>query len=348
LGDLLAADGVEFYGGGLLFRARFAPGAEGTGRVDSLVGGTPAELWTSRAALEANPDLRGVFEEYDRAVKEYPAKLEQYQTNAPQLLAKYNTDMKRAIKENKTPPRKPGPPRPPSLPSGLYNGMIAPLQPFAMRGVIWYQGESNAGRAGQYPTLFSALIADWRRAWGEGDFPFLFVQIAPFRNMKPEIREAQLQAWRNTSNTAMVVTTDCGDANDIHPTRKQPVGARLALAARALAYGEKIEYSGPVFDRMRVAGTNVLLSFTHTGGGLVARDGELKGFTLAGADSKFVPARAVIKGDTVVVTSEQVPQPVAARYGWADVPDVNLYNRAGLPASPFRTDAPEAGLPPAR
>ena len=226
----------------------------------------------------------------------------------------------------------------PSVPTVLYNSMIAPLLPYAMRGVIWYQGESNVGRERQYRTLFPAMIADWRRAWGEGDFPFLFVQIAPYSGMPPEIREAQLLSWQRTTNTAMAVTMDCGDANDIHPANKRPVGARLALAARALAYGEKIEYSGPVFDSMKVKGAKAILRFTHLGGGLASKDGALKGFTIADADKVFRPAIARIRGDTVVVSAKGVAQPVAVRYGWANVPEGNLFNRDGLPASPFRTD----------
>jgi len=223
-------------------------------------------------------------------------------------------------------------------PTVLFNGMIAPLLPYAIRGVIWYQGEANVRRERQYRSLFPATIADWRRAWGQ-ELPFLFVQIAPFREMTPELREAQLMVWQHTPKTAMVVTTDCGDAIDIHPARKQPVGARLALAARALAYGERIEYSGPVFQAVRVIGVNAALRFSHVGGGLVAQGGPLKGFTIAGADKVFHPARAEIRGKTVVVTSAAVPQPVAVRYGWANVPEGNLFNKAGLPASPFRTDA---------
>ena len=226
----------------------------------------------------------------------------------------------------------------PNAPTVLYNGMIAPLLPYAMRGVIWYQGENNVGRERQYQTLFPAMIADWRQAWGEGNFPFLFVQIAPFRANTPEIREAQLLTLQRTTNTAMAVTIDCGDANDIHPAHKQPMGARLALAARALAYGEKLEYSGPVFDSMKIEDASVVLHFTHLGGGLAAKDGELKGFTIAGADKVFHPAQAKIIGETVVVDSSAVPKPVAVRYGWANVPEGNLFNRAGLPASPFRTD----------
>jgi sialate O-acetylesterase len=216
--------------------------------------------------------------------------------------------------------------------------MIAPLQPYALRGVIWYQGEANVGRERQYRELFPALIADWRRAWGIGEFPFLFVQIAPHRDMTPEIREAQLLSWQRTTNSAVIVTIDCGDATDIHPANKEPVGARLALAARALAYGESIEYSGPVFQSLQVKDQEVILNFTHLGEGLVSRDGALRGFTIAGADKVFHRALAEIRGDTVVVRATEVKEPVAVRYGWANVPDGNLFNRAGLPASPFRTD----------
>ena len=222
-------------------------------------------------------------------------------------------------------------------PTILWNGMIAPLVPYAIRGVVWYQGESNVSREQQYRTLFPAMIADWRRAWGQ-DFPFLFVQIAPHHDMTPELRDAQLWSWQHTPKTAMVVTTDCGDANDIHPARKQPVGARLALAARVLAYGERLEYSGPVFDGKTVTGDKVTLKFTHAAGSLMAKGGPLKGFTIAGADKQFHPARAEVHGQTVVVTSDDVPQPVAVRYGWANVPEGNLFNKSGLPATPFRTD----------
>jgi len=223
-------------------------------------------------------------------------------------------------------------------PTVLYNGMIAPLQPYAIRGVIWYQGEANSPRAKQYQTLFPAMIASWRTAWDRGDFPFLFVQIAPYFDMTPEIREAQLLYWQRTPNTALAVTIDCGDANDIHPANKEPVGARLAFAARALAYGEQIEYSGPLYDSMKIEGANAVLKFKHLGGGLVAKDGALKGFVISGADKVFRPAQATIAGDTVVVTSSAVSQPIAVRYGWANVPEGNLFSVAGLPASPFRTD----------
>lgn len=224
----------------------------------------------------------------------------------------------------------------PSVPTVLHNAMIAPLQPYAIRGALWYQGEANNARPQEYRRLLPATIADWRRGWGQGDFPFLFVQIAPFKEMTPELREAQLQIWQETKNTAMVVTTDCGDAEDIHPADKRPVGERLALAARALAYGEALEYSGPVLAGATRAGAKAVVRFTHLGGGLVAPGGVLRGFELAGADGVFHPAVARITGETVEVSSEGVAAPQAVRYGWANVPDVNLFNAAGLPASPFR------------
>jgi sialate O-acetylesterase len=225
-----------------------------------------------------------------------------------------------------------------SVPGALYNGMIHPLQPYAMRGVIWYQGESNSGRSRDYRSLFPALIADWRRVWDQPNLPFLFVQIAPWRGMVPEVREAQLLTALHTPHTAVAVTLDVGDAQDIHPPHKQPVGERLALAARAIAYGEKLEFSGPVCSSAEFQDGRAILRFDHLGGGLVAPGGELQGFTIAGADKVFVPAHAVIEGDTLVVSAAGVKQPVAVRYAWANVPVGNLYNKAGLPASPFRTD----------
>lgn len=225
-----------------------------------------------------------------------------------------------------------------ATPGALFNGMIAPLAPYALRGVIWYQGESNSGRAKQYRTLLPALIADWRRLWGEGDFPFLFVQIAPWTGMNPEIREAQLLTMKRTPNTAMAVTLDVGDAKDIHPPQKQPVGERLALAARALAYGEQIEFSGPVFESAEFKDGRAVLHFSHVDRGLVAPGGQLEGFTVAGSDGVFHAATAKIAGQTVEVAAADVREPKAVRYAWGEAPTGNLFNRAGLPASPFRTD----------
>ncbi len=230
--------------------------------------------------------------------------------------------------------------------SDLYNGMIRPLVPFAIRGAIWYQGESNAGRAYQYRTLFPAMIKNWRDDWKQGDFPFLFVQLAPFMKIETEpkesawaeLREAQLLTSLQVPNTAQVVITDLGDQKDIHPKDKDPIGLRLALCAQALAHEEKVVYSGPVYADLKIEDKKILLSFKHLGGGLLAKGDKLAGFTIAGQDRKFVHADAVIAGDKVVVSSPLVADPVAVRYGWANYPVVNLYNREGLPATPFRTD----------
>lgn len=229
--------------------------------------------------------------------------------------------------------------------SNLYNGMLRPLMPYAIKGVIWYQGEANVDRAAQYKVLFPAMIKNWRDDWKQGDFPFLFVQLAPWDVPKkatwPELRDVQLWTSQNVKNTAMVVITDLGDREDIHPRIKDPVGARLALCARGLAYGEKLVYSGPEYSGMKIDGNKIVLSFKHVGAGLEAKGGPLTGFTIAGADDKFVDAQAEIVGDTVVVRSDKVENPVAVRYGWANFPVVNLWNRDGLPATPFRTAAPK-------
>jgi len=225
-------------------------------------------------------------------------------------------------------------------PSILFNGMINPLIPYAIKGTIFYQGEANDGRANEYRKLLPTLIADWRSLWAQGDFPFLFVQIAPFEGMSPEIREAQLLAWQETENTGMAVTIDCGDATDIHPAHKEPVGKRLALAARALAYGENIEYSGPVYKNMAIEGSTIRISFDHLADGLVAPGGVLEGFVIAGKDGVFKTALATIDNDTIVVSHPDIDTPGAVRYGWKNVASGNLFNTAGLPASPFRTDHP--------
>jgi len=311
------------------------------GILHSSVGGTPAEAWTSPDTYASNDALKYVKEGQEAAVKGYPTALERYNQSEAQLLQNWNAAVEKAKAEGKNPPRKPAAPVDPqkngSRPSALYNAMIAPLQPYAIRGAIWYQGEANSGRGKQYRTLFPAMIQGWRKAWGQGEFPFLFVQIAPHEGMSPEIREAQFLTTQTTPKTGMAVITDFGEATDIHPKHKEPVGQRLALAARAIAYGEKIEYSGPVFDSLKTDGAKAEVKFTHAGG-LTAKDGELKGFTIAGEDKKFVPAKAEIHGDTVTVSAEGVAKPAAVRYGWERVPDVNLYNAAGLPATPFRTD----------
>ena len=233
-------------------------------------------------------------------------------------------------------------------PVGLFNGMIAPLLHYTIKGVIWYQGESDTFRAKKYEALFSSLIDNWREDWGEGNFPFLFVQLPNFLKAKDEpsesdwaeIREAQLKTL-SLPNTAMVVIIDSGEWNDIHPLKKKIVGDRLALAAEKLAYGEtNIVASGPIYQSMEIEGDKVILSFSNTGSGLIAKGGgELKQFAIAGQDKNFVWAKAIIKGDKVIVWSDQIKNPYAVRYAWADNPaGANLYNKEGLPASPFRTD----------
>lgn len=312
------------------------------GLIKSAVGGTLAEAWTAKGELESNPVLKPLLDLQASRLASFPKDLEAYKQREPELLAKYEEAAAKAKAANLPIPRKPQQPQSPATngnrPFGLYNGSIAPLQPYAIRGAIWYQGESNSSRGKEYQTLFPAMINSWRKAWGQGDFPFLFVQITPHAGMTPELREAQRITAQTTPNTAMAVTVDVGHPTDIHPKQKQPIGLRLALAARALVYGEQVEYSGPAYDSMSVKGNRVTLRFKHIGGGLVAREGELKGFTIAGSDGKFVPAKATIEGETIAVVSDSVAAPVAVRYGWVNVPDVNLYNKDGLPASPFQTD----------
>lgn len=233
------------------------------------------------------------------------------------------------------------------VPTGLYNGMIAPMINYPIKGVVWYQGESNTCRAFEHFTIFKALIKDWRSKWNQGDFPFLYVQLPNFTEENIEItkydwavfRESQLKAL-NIPNTGMAVTIDVGDFNDIHPIRKKPVGERLALAAQKVAYCDnKVIYSGPVYQSMKINGKEVTLSFSHVGGGLVILDGkELANFEICGSDNNWVKAKAKIVNNKVVVSNDKVTKPVAVRYAWANNPEgINFYNKEGLPATPFRT-----------
>jgi sialate O-acetylesterase len=321
---------VGYYFGRDLQEARKVP----VGLIGTYWGGTPAEAWMSRPALEINPRYR------KEILETYPAARETWRKDNEAYEAEKAEATKAGKQFEKNPPWQPW--------GGyeLYNGMIAPLLPYAIRGAIWYQGENNAGRAEQYRTLFPDMIRNWRHDWNQRDLPFFCVQLAPFKDPKPEpaesdwaeLRESQLLATKVLPYVGMAVITDVGDPKDIHPTKKQPVGARLALAARAIAYGEKIEYSGPLYRSMKIQGVQVVLSFDHVGKGLEARDGALQGFAICGEDRKFVWASAEIVGSTIVVSSPQVSQPLAVRYGWADCPVVNLWNKDGLPASPFRTD----------
>lgn len=273
------------------------------GLINTSWGGTPAEHWMPKAAFDGDPSL------------------------------KETSDHPHAQNVMKSP-------------SGLYNGMVAPLVPMAFRGVIWYQGESNVPMSRHYLKLFSAMITGWRQAWDQGDFPFLFVQIAPWdysgiktwpREGAPRVREAQLKTLA-LPNTGMVVTTDIGNVKNIHPINKQEVGRRLGLAARAIAHGEKIIYSGPLYKSIRIDGGKAVISFTHFGGGLRVKGRELTHFQIAGEDKQFVDATAKIEGNTVIVHSDKVSNPTAVRFGFSDIAEPNLFNEEGLPASPFRTD----------
>ncbi len=312
------------------------------GLIHSSVGGSAIELWMPQETLSEDPEFRAALAKYEEGLESYQAKkVKQFE----EALAKWRTEAEQAKAEGKGPPKEPSPPKPPPKGSVYFNGMIRPLAPFAIAGVIWYQGETNVEQAALYARLFPAMIASWRKVWGQGDFPFLFVQLANYKQRSVEptdsdwarLREAQLAALA-VPRTAMAVAIDIGDANDIHPADKQDVGKRLALAALGTVYGKDVVCSGPIFAGMKIKGNEAILSFKHVGSGLVAYGDALAGFAVAGADRRFVWARARIEGDQVIVSSKDVPRPVAVRYGWADNPECNLYNKEGLPASPFRTD----------
>ena len=311
------------------------------GVIHTSWGGSPAEVWMSEEVLAADADYKrdilGTFEASNQRALAAIAQWEKEKAAA-------------ALEKQAFTKRKPGSGW---KPAELYNGMIANIIPYAVQGAIWYQGESNAGRAWQYRRLFADMITNWRNDWDQ-DFTFLEVQLAPFDKGKKrtladiaaapvesdwaELREAQLLATKNLKKVGMAVITDVGEKDDIHPAKKQPVGARLALLARDMAYGEKIVANGPEFRSVKFKDGRAVLSFNSVGGGLEARGGGLTGFALAGADKKFVWATAKIEGDKVVVSSPGVAQPTAVRYGWSDFPVVNLWNKDGLPATPFRTD----------
>jgi sialate O-acetylesterase len=287
------------------------------GLVHTSWGGTIAEAWTSGPSLSKMEDFKDAVEKIE-------------QTKAP--LPGRNG---RPTAANN-----------PNVPTVLYNGMIAPLLPMAVKGAIWYQGESNAGRPKQYQTLLPTLIRDWRGRFTSsgGEFPFFIVELAGFMptDAEPkdsqwaELREAQFMTAQSVGHSAIASALDLGNTMDIHPKNKQEVGYRLALDALAIAYGKDVEYSGPVYKSMEVKGNSVVIHFDHAEGGLA---GNPKGFAIAGEDGKFVWANAKAQGDTVTVSSSKVEHPTAVRYAWANNPDqANLYNKAGLPAVPFRAE----------
>jgi sialate O-acetylesterase len=305
------------------------------GIVLSAYGASTAEAWVPRAALAADPRLKPMLDKFDAResyFKEHPGATDEGAPGAPQTL--------------NARPGKPGPLRDPSQdqhqPTVLFNAMINPILPYAIRGAIWYQGESIVGgRDGVtlYPHVMETLVTQWRKLWGEGDFPFYAVQLAALKNTSnnPMVREAQAKIL-SVPKTGLAITIDIGDPTNVHPKNKEPLGQRLTDIALANVYGKKMEFEGPMYASMKVDGSAVRVKFTHAGG-LMAKDGPLKWFQIAGADEKYVDADAKIEGDSVVVSSAIVPAPVAVRYAWDNYPEgANLYNAAGLPAAPFRTD----------
>lgn len=321
------------------------------GLIGTHVGGTPAEAWSSLESLQSDKALNEVY--------------------ASRVLKAAAGAAAGPKGEPASPvPQSPGKPAEvaaisQSQPTALFNGMIAPLIPYGIKGTLWYQGEANTSQAALYRKLFPAMIRGWRKSWGQGDFPFLFVQLPNFgkRNDEPRafdtgltaLREAQWMTLKSVPHTGMAITLDVGNPNDIHPTFKAEVGHRLALNARHLVYGEDLLHSGPLYDSHQIEGNRVVIKFAHAGQGLkialppVALPGstpppadELAGFALAGADKKFVWAKAAIEGrDTVVVSSTEVPAPQYVLYAWGPDPAVNLYNSGDLPAAPFRIPIPE-------
>ena len=319
------------------------------GLVVSAVGASPLIAFNSREVFAERPEFAAILTRWE---KEFEADRATLEAILPQYEA-WLTETRKALQENRL-YRMPGPPQLPyrfythQRPAALFNGMIAPLIPFAIRGVIYYQGEDD--NAAIYEAMFQAMIRDWRKRWGQGDFPFLFVQLPGFRAIQTDpvpvgeycwgaMREAQMRALA-LPNTGMAVSLDTIDEPfNIHPLNKAPIGHRLALAALKIAYGKELVYSGPMYEKMEVKDGVIRLQFTQVGGGLVFKGEEAaKGFAIAGADRKFVWAEAKIDGNQVVVSSDKVKEPVAVRYAWANNPLFSLFNQEGLPASPFRTD----------
>ena len=333
------------------------------GLIHTSWGGTPVETWIPESGMKANAAFG---EPWKRKLAAYPEAKAKYDEE----MTKWKDASEKAKAEKKPAPKAPRAPDGPetlnAVPGGLFNGMIAPVTPYTISGVIWYQGESNAGPGNRgdmalYGQLFPTLILSWRyefaKAQGvtrdESEFPFLFVQLAGFRERRPgpsdsywaQIREAQVGTLE-IPHTGMAVAIDIGDATDVHPKNKQEVGRRLSLCALAQVYFNEIEFSGPLYGGMQIEDGKVRLNMSHADGLKTSDGGPGKGFALAGEDRKFHWADVSFETDHIVVTSPQVPNPVAVRYAWADNPECNLVNDAGLPASPFRSDKWEQAPPP--
>jgi len=305
------------------------------GLIDDTWGGTPVRAWISLDSLTADSSLMPVFRDW--------SEMADTTADVPAMRAREKREDDAARQAGKTVPDHSWHPNPLSwAPAYLYNGMVAPLTDFPIKGAIWYQGETDSAisRAPMYAREFSTMIDDWRGKWAEGDFPFFFAQISSFTSTEFEkwgiIRDAQRRTL-SLANTGMAVTLDVGEAHNVHPPDKQTVGHRLALAARNVAYGEHVEDSGPLFRQATSDGANMRVWFDHSEG-LTAKGGTLTGFEVAGSDHKFVPAGASIDGANIVVSAPQVKIPVYVRYAWANFSTANLYNSAGLPASTFSSE----------
>lgn len=311
------------------------------GIVNSSWGGTQIEGWISEPALRENPAAKEIYGRWEQRLAEFPQKMAEYSA----ATASAGASAGKSAKAKKRAPVKPEGPGSRWVPGGIYNGMIAPLVPYAFRGALWYQGEANAVRYNEYAALFEGLIQQWRTAFGQR-LPFYFVQLANFERNAGNTgtdwafqREAQAAAL-SLPDTGMAVTIDIGDPKDIHPKNKKEVGRRLALHARQQLYGENLEAHGPVFKRAMPEGGAMRVSFTHADGLRLnppRTDGRVS-FEVSGENQKFVPANARLDGNTLLVSSEQVPRPVAVRYAWRNSPDARLFNKAELPAAPFRSD----------
>ena len=334
---------VAYYFGRKLYKNLDVP----IGLINTSWGGTLIEPWTPPAGLAGVPALASISKEVEDIQSNYRAQLPE-KINA---IEAWITETGKALETNA--PLKPMPDNTHPLmdqgrPTALYNGMVHPIVPYGIRGALWYQGESNHQDGMIYHEKMKALINGWREVWGQGDFPFYFVQLAPFNYSNqeggqfflPKIWEAQTAALA-LPNTGMAVTTDIGNPRDVHPRNKQDVGRRLALWALAKDYGrDDVTYSGPLYKAMAIEGNTIRLTFEHVGSGLTARDNEpLTWFQLAGEDKQFVEAKATIDGDTVIVSNDAIENPVAVRFGWHQSAEPNFINKEGLPASPFRTDA---------
>ncbi len=311
------------------------------GIINSSWGGTRVEAWMDQATLKSNPAFDSVASDWAKTLEAYPAaKAKQV---ADLAAWKVEADAAKAAGQpfTKRAPAEPWGVGHQATPSGLNNGMISPLAPYALRGAIWYQGESNAGKAAQYRALFSAMITGWRTQFAQGDFPFYWVQLANYQSPTDTnwafLREAQTQTL-SLPNTGQAVTVDIGNVTDVHPRNKKDVGRRLARVALSRTYAQKIVASGPVFTKAERDGDGFRVSFAEVNGGLIAPLNALVGFELAGEDKVFKPATAKIEKDTVLVSTGDVPAPVAVRYAWRNAPLAGLFNVEGLPAVPFRSD----------